>query len=127
MASGGDLTMTGPMFDGQAVAAVEDFATHVAEEVGHQGLQIVQKFLHGSLQHPTGHYMGALKVDKLGEDAIVTDGGIVYGPWLEGTSSRNNSTKFAGYASFRKAAQQLESKVEPIGEAALQPYLERMN
>ena len=34
----------------------------------------------------------------------------VYGPWLEGTSSRNQTTRFKGYAAFRRTAQFMEER-----------------
>ncbi len=34
----------------------------------------------------------------------ITDGGVIYGPWLEGISSRNQRTRFKGYAMFRRVA-----------------------
>jgi len=40
----------------------------------------------------------------------VHDSDIVYGPWLEGVSSRNLTTSFKGYSTFRKVAQQIERK-----------------
>ena len=44
----------------------------------------------------------------------VHDSGIVYGPWLEGVSSRNLTTKFKGYHTFRKVAQQIERKAPQL-------------
>ena len=46
--------------------------------------------------------------------AMITDGGEVYGPWLEGTSSRNQSTRFKGYGTFRKTAQYIQKNLRKI-------------
>lgn len=43
----------------------------------------------------------------------IHDSGVVYGPWLEGTSSRNKTTRFKGYSSFRKVKQWLEKGIAP--------------
>jgi hypothetical protein len=41
----------------------------------------------------------------------VHDSDIIYGPWLEGVGSRNYpTTRFRGYSTFRKVAQQIERK-----------------
>lgn len=62
----------------------------------------------------TGHYRRSIhqemKSDTMG---IISDGGVIYGPWLEGTSSRNQSTRFKGYSSFRKTAQWLQKEQVP--------------
>jgi hypothetical protein len=41
------------------------------------------------LQHPTGYYQSKITVERAGTGYRVTDQGVVYGPWLEGTGSRN--------------------------------------
>lgn len=82
--------------------------------------QRVQANLRGGLQHPTGHYQGRVIIDRAAGDLVVTDQGAVYGPWLEGTGSRNYPvTKFRGYASFRRAARETEVAARRIVERAL--------
>lgn len=44
----------------------------------------------------------------------VHDSGIVYGPWLEGEGSRNLTTPFKGYRTFRKVAQQIDRKAPEL-------------
>ena len=55
-----------------------------------------------------GNYRGNLSTQFKGLHGTITDGGVVYGPWLEGLSSRNRTTRFEGYMSFRKVAQFLQ-------------------
>ena len=61
----------------------------------------------------TGHYRRNVngRVERL--HGLITDGGVIYGPWLEGVSSRNAATRFKGYASFRRTGQYLE-RLAPI-------------
>jgi len=74
----------------------------------------------------TGNYRRRItpKVDSL--NAKITDNGVVYGPWLEGTSTRNNA-RFPGYATFRKVSQSLEKKAKRILAKHLRHYVNRMN
>jgi hypothetical protein len=46
--------------------------------------------------------------------ALITDGGCIYGPWLEGIGSRNDTSRFKGYSSFRKTAQWLQERIGDI-------------
>ena len=55
-----------------------------------------------------GNYRRHLQTSRNGLTGTLSDGGVVYGPWLEGTSSRNSSTRFKGYRSFRLTQQWLE-------------------
>jgi len=39
---------------------------------------------------------------------VISDSGVVYGPWLEGVGSRNQATRFKGYAIFRRTRDKLQ-------------------
>ena len=70
----------------------------------------------------TGHYRRNVHSRQVNLAGIITDGGVVYGPWLEGTSSRNQSTRFKGYRSFRRTYQWLRENVGKI----TRPVVDRM-
>lgn len=57
----------------------------------------------------TGHYRRSVNGRMLGSlHGEIHDSKVVYGPWLEGVSARNQTTRFKGYAAFRRARQELE-------------------
>ena len=56
----------------------------------------------------------------------IDDGGVVYGPWLEGVSRGNETTRFKGYASFRKTSQWLQKNLRKIAGPAIQRMVERL-
>jgi len=58
---------------------------------------------------------------------LITDGGVVYGPWLEGISSRNMTTRFKGYMTFRKTSQELEKKSREVFNKYLRRFVDRVN
>jgi hypothetical protein len=57
----------------------------------------------------------------------IHDSGMVYGPWLEGTSSRNRTTRFKGYAQFRKTKQWLDKKSDGIAKHHVNRARRRLN
>jgi hypothetical protein len=60
--------------------------------------------------------------------SVVQDGGVIYGPWLEGVGSRNRTTRFKGYFTFRRTTAQLNVRATPIAEELLHgKYLREMN
>ena len=61
----------------------------------------------------TGNYRRNINGRVRGLEGEINDGGVVYGPWLEGFSSRNSSTRFKGYMSFRKTGEWLERVEAP--------------
>lgn len=111
------VTLKGPLFNaGRRRAVMERMSYAIAEDVGRHAERAVRANLGRSLRHPTGYYESRIQTDLRGDDARVSDGGVVYGPWLEGTGSRNRTTRFRGYASFRRALQAIDAQAERIAE-----------
>lgn len=118
----------GPLFDGQAAEAVVAWAGHAVREVAKVGVDDVGLQLIRVLQHPTGFYESNIRSDPTGyHEETVNDNRVIYGPWLEGTSSRNQTTRFKGYATFRLMAQQLDRKVMSIIEPILPELIGDLN
>lgn len=123
-----EVTASGPIFDGRAVKAVDDFLTEAEEVVADEGVNRVRARLGNVLRNPTGAYQSRITTDLARQDRVVTDQRSVKGPWLEGTSSRNRTTRFKGYRTFRIVAQDLQGDAARIAEQrALPKFLRRMN
>lgn len=116
----------GPLFDGEADRLAVAMASDIEEEIGRTGVDMVRARLGEVLRHPTGRYESAITAGPDGGDVSITDGGIVYGPWLEGVGSRNRTTRFKGYATFRRVAQALDTRAEGIAERVAESYVRRM-
>lgn len=123
---GVDTTISGPLYDGRAQAAVDDFLENTTRETAELGVNEVQARLRQVTKDGTGYYRGHVVTDRVSGDWAVTDGGVVYGPWLEGTSSRNKSTRFKGYQTFRRTRQWLEGKVDSIAGTNLSRHVKQM-
>lgn len=117
----------GPWFDGRAGRIIRDFADAAEREIADEGEDMVHARLHRVLRHPTGYYESHVRVRRSGTLHEVTDGDVVYGPWLEGVGSRNRTTRFKGYATFRRVGNALERKADNIAERLLKRrYLWRL-
>ncbi|UVS81843.1 hypothetical protein [Actinokineospora sp. UTMC 2448] len=108
--------VTGPMFDSRGVQVVEDYTAAVELAVADDAAQRWRAGLRGRVRSGTGYYVDHITVDLTTGDPAVTDGGVVYGPWLEGVGDRNASTGWPGYGQRRQAAQQSEARAVDIGE-----------
>jgi hypothetical protein len=122
-----DIQEVGPVFNGDAEKAAHDFCIAAEAEIADVGVTEVKQALRGVLRHPTGYYESHIQTELVAETNVVTDGGVIYGPWLEGVGSRNSSSRFKGYSTFRKVKQALEAKAPDIAERILPPFLNRMN
>lgn len=117
------VEFTGPLFDGSLDEALDKASDDVGVELAAEAANRVRDRLGQVLRHPTGRYQSSIGVVADSVGARVSDGGVIYGSWLEGTSSRNDRSRFKGYATFRRVAQELDGDVvalaEPIVERAV--------
>jgi hypothetical protein len=122
-----EVTYSGPFFSKGAESVIDDALRDVVELVANQGVNDVHEFLDSVLKNPTGNYERHIRTERQQNDLAVTDSGIVYGPWLEGVGSRNQTTRFKGYATFRKVTQTLDRKAGQIAEREIGRAVERLN
>jgi hypothetical protein len=118
--------VSGPLFDGRADKAADDLADELEKEVGRRTYALVQANLRATLRNPTGRYQSRVQVRQFGDAVRVSDQDIIYGSWLEGTGSRNDTTRFKGYSNWRRTKNQIESEVGSISRKILPTYLRRM-
>lgn len=105
----------GPDLKG-AAAKIAKATEEISEDGAQEIYDAVRSRLRMVLQNPTGYYESRVMVSNVGGGVEVSDGGVVYGPWLEGTSSRNGRTRFKGYQTFRKVMQDQQKKVVQSAE-----------
>ena len=65
-------------------------------------------------QFSTGHYRRNVQSEVQGLRGRLDDNGVIYGPWLEGISPRNLTTRFRGYHVFRKTADWLNGQARGV-------------
>lgn len=122
-----DITLTGPLFTGAAEKALKELVLEVPMLIGTKALSEVQMLLDQSIVHATPYYETQVHVERRVLDVSVNDRGVVYGPWLEGTGSRNESSRFKGYASFRRATQATQMRAAEFAQIAVTRAMGRMN
>jgi hypothetical protein len=133
-----DVEISGPLFKKGAKItrnAMED-AVQELVELGEDRLNEVLRprpaglYLSAQQARPgkasTGNYRRNVQGESEGLKGRIDDGGVIYGPWLEGTSSRNQSTRFKGYGAFRLTGQWLEKKSDDVLEKHARKAVQRM-
>lgn len=104
----------------RAARAAEDATVRYALDEVHAELEIV-------LQHPSGYYQSHVRADYGRRPPSVHDDRVVYGPWLEGVGSRNATTRFKGYETFRRVAQRVQGDVVRVTAPVLDDAVQRLN
>jgi hypothetical protein len=111
----------GPLFNGRAIEIFERYADDVEKHIAEYTLKGIKRHIHERFRHPTGRYEAHLNISRMGRGTEVNDRGIVYGPWLEGISRRNSTTRFRGYHSFEHASHEAEAKAGHIADDVFTP------
>lgn len=121
----------GPVFDGVARWELREFTKEAAQRVAREGKNDVVSRLNHVLRHQTPYYITRIRAAKETDTRwVVNDGShtFKYGPWLEGTGSRNSpKTRFPGYRTFAIIREKLKAKAPLIAERLLRDrYLPRI-
>jgi hypothetical protein len=115
-----EIRISGPLFDARGQAAVARFREEALDEVAGQAMADVHENLNVSIRQPTPYYETQITMHRVSAlHRVVDDLGVIYGPWLEGVGSRNQTTRFKGYASFRRATQSVKARVGEIVQPAV--------
>jgi hypothetical protein len=121
--------VSGPFFDGRTGNAINGAVKDMEREVAQWGYNMVHARLRRVLKHPTGYYQSFIQTERKVDSTEINDGWPtsgtpVYGPWLEGTGSRNfPETRFKGYRTFRLVAQRMNAQVGPKADRILRQRL----
>lgn len=109
------MPVSGPLFDGRAASALDDFAEWAHAEIGQQALADWQYNMDQAFQYPTGYYESTISLDSDEYGTTAHDDGVIYNFWLEGIGRRNAPvTRFEGYHSAERAAIDAKARIEEL-------------
>jgi hypothetical protein len=116
------VDLSGPLFDGSIDRTVKDWLDAAKRDVADMGVKELDAIVMDSTGRGTGHYQSMLMTRTISyNDVLITDP-VVYGPWLEGVSSRNNSTRFKGYGLWRRTRLRLRRTFKDVAQRKLEEY-----
>jgi hypothetical protein len=123
------VSATGPLADGMAETAVREWLAATVGAIADEGVRMLRDFPMDKTGRATGAFAANLHVMRRGLDAVIPGpmiSGVTWGPWLEGVSKRNRSTRFRGYHLFRQTRDRLQEKAPGIAEEELAKYIDAM-
>jgi hypothetical protein len=121
------MPVSGPFFDYRAEVIMVRGNQRIMRTVAEEADARVEILHKAFFRMPTPFYWTRVHAEPRRDYWVVTDGGIVYGHWLEGTGSRNRTTRFKGYRSFRLAAQSIRNDLSRIVDPAVDELCREMN
>ena len=124
-----DAQVTGPLANGDADRALQDWAANVAKALGDEGVRALQAFPMDKTGRAHGGFQTNLHNITAGPTATIRGPmitGVTWAPWLEGTSKRNTSASFKGYGLFRKTRTDLQKRAPVVGQEELDKIMPRL-
>ena len=106
-------TLSGPLFEADARGVVTDALNGAVKDLADLGDQRLHAAFPEGLPVKTGYLESQVRTAIYGPAAILDDGSVVYSSWVEGTSSRNQTTRFKGYATWRRTLDYLNNEALP--------------
>lgn len=118
-----EVTKHGPLFDDRIQSMINAGLTSGEAKAAKRGLQMLRGEFATHFRMPTGYYESQVHIETEPGGYKLTDGGVVYGWWLEGVGSRNATTRFKGYSIWRRVGQALEPEAVTIIEREIAIHL----
>lgn len=106
-----DVDLTGPFFDGRTERNIRRALADTVQDVVQRSEGMVKAQLYPGHGLVTGNLRRSVAGERRGALNAIVATNTVYGPWIEGVSARNQTTRFKGYAMFRRTRQALQKMV----------------
>lgn len=120
-----DVEVSGPFFQPGADIVTAAYVRRAEERVAEAAETRVNTLEHVYFKKPTGYYERHTTTRAMADYHLVTDSGVIYGPWLEGEGSRNFPvTRFKGYAIFRTVAQSMDRRAVQVADPVIHDLCE---
>lgn len=126
----GDVTFSGPFFDGRVPDLMRQMTNDMEDEIARRGGDLVKDAINDVIRHPSSPDYGGrrIRTERRGDGAVIFDSNAVYGAWLEGTGTRNSPvTRFPGYGTFRRSVQFIQMNADEWAQPIVERYVEEMN
>jgi hypothetical protein len=118
--------MSGPLYNGHLQRNLSMAVEEAEQEIATLGAEHLRGDLGAPpFRNPTGWYRSHITPKLVGSLWVVQDSGVVYGPWLAGTSSRNRTSRFKGYQHWRRLTSFLFRIAKPTTDKIVARALKR--
>ena len=117
----------GPLFDAHAEKVVAEAANDAEKAVATIGASMVRSRMAAVFRNETPFYRFANVAKQEFPGWIIWDQDkTVYGFWLEGIGSRNKTTRFKGYFTYRRITQELRARAQTIADGVIRRHVDKL-
>lgn len=117
----------GPLFDFDAEKKVAEAANDAEKKVATVGASMIRARMAAVFRVETPFYRFANVAKKEPPGWIIWDQDkTLYGFWLEGVGSRNKTTRFKGYFTYRRITKELQARASTIAGEVVRVWMDRL-
>lgn len=117
-----DVQVSGPIFDGRADIALRHACEDSQRTIATIGASMVRTQMNSVFRTQTPYARTLVESVPDSPGWKIWHQDLIYGPWLEGVGSRNRTTRFKGYFSFRITAGRLKARAAALCDRVLVSY-----
>lgn len=123
------VTFSGPFFRGDPSRLVKESTLEIARETTDYAKEAVKDQLYPGHGVLTGKFRASVTGEiQQSRHGVVFARDVVKGPWLEsGAGHRYGSTRFRGYAMFRRGRDRTQSEVPRIANKVVDQLVRKLN
>lgn len=122
------VTLRGPFFTSfRRNAIMRGFLTESVAKVTEMTNAELHAQMDAKFKHPTGYFASRVLVTPASTLSNVIDDPVIYGPWLEGGTKRNQSTRFKGYKIWKQTRQKMRKLATPVAQQILDRWIKGLN
>lgn len=123
------VNFKGPFFEtATRNKLLADMQRDIQDDTDKMSVDLIVSLFDAVLKHQTPYYTTRIKAHRHSTHSIIDDQRVVYGPWLEGTGSRNYPvTRFKGYHVWRRASQIIDEKAHAVARRHVSTMVRKMN
>jgi hypothetical protein len=103
----------GPFFDGTLGHKLDLAMTETQKAVAADAMNTIHQRMDRTFKHPTPYYETQVVQDIQGDDILIHDRDVIYGPWLE---EGRGGTRFRGYSNWRLTVQEVDGRAQATAE-----------
>lgn len=122
-----NVTMTGPIFSPNVESQTKEEIRAIERELAKEGIGMVREQLHPGHGYVSGDFRRSITASRKTLNTTIYPRLWVIGLWLEGVGSRNDTTRFKGYAIFRKAREVLARESDDIAQRGVAKLVKKLN
>lgn len=121
------IELRGPFFKTDAGRQVKAAISKAIIAVAREGKKDVQAQLYEGHGRDKGDFRKTIRTRKRGASSTIYSRDARISTWLQGTSKRNQTTRFKGYGIWDAAAKQTDGKAQDIADKIIHALTRDLN